>query len=211
MRNFLATLFFSQGVPMLLHGDEIGRTQGGNNNAYCQDNEVSWYDWNLDDEKRAFLEFTSRLVHLRAEHPSLRRSKFFKGRRIRGSETRDIMWLRHDGKEMSDADWKNPATASLGMFLDGAGVDDVDEHGERLVDDDLILLFNASSIGIPFTLPALGDPNSQWELLLDTGNDNASESIDADRTTELPVRTVKLFRRPSRTAATRQSWSHMKT
>jgi glycogen operon protein len=121
------------------------------------------------------------------------------------------MWLRHDGKEMSDADWKNPATASLGMFLDGAGVDDVDEHGERLVDDDLILLFNASSIGIPFTLPALGDPNSQWELLLDTGNDNASESIDADRTTELPVRTVKLFRRPSRTAATRQSWSHMKT
>ncbi|MDB4996877.1 MAG: hypothetical protein JWM74_4309 [Myxococcaceae bacterium] len=210
MRNLMATLLLSQGTPMICGGDEICRTQGGNNNAYCQDNEVSWYDWNLGDEQKAFLEFTSRLVHLRAAHPSLRRSKFFKGRRIRGSETRDIMWLRHDGKEMSDQDWKNPGTASLGMFLDGAGVDDVDENGERLVDDDLILLFNASASDIPFTLPGLGDPDSQWELLLDTGNDEAAESIGADRTTELPMRTVKLFRRPSRNAATRQSWSQIK-
>ncbi len=210
MRNLMATLLLSQGTPMICGGDEIGRTQGGNNNAYCQDNEISWYNWDLGADEKAFLEFTSRVVHLRAAHPSLRRSKFFKGRRIRGSETRDIMWLRHDGNEMSDADWKNAATASLGMFLDGAGVDDVDENGERLVDDDLILLFNASAIDLSFALPALGDGQSQWELLLDTGNDEATESIDAGRTTELPMRTVKLFRRPSRTAATRQSWSQIK-
>jgi glycogen operon protein len=207
-RNLMATLLLSQGTPMICGGDEIVRTQNGNNNAYCQDNAISWFDWNLDDEQKAFLEFTARLLHLRAAHPSLRRSKFFKGRRIRGSETRDIMWLRHDGQEMTDPDWRNPGTKSLGMFLDGAGIDDVDEEGERLVDDDLVLLFNASDTGFPFTLPALGDPTSQWELLLDTGNDGARESIDPDRTTELPPRTVKLFHRPSRTAATRQSWSH---
>ena len=108
MRNFLATLLLSQGTPMICGGDEIGRTQGGNNNAYCQDNEISWYDWNLDEERKSLLEFTKRLIALRRDHPALHRAKFFKGRRIRGTDVRDIMWYRHDGAEMTRRGLEQP-------------------------------------------------------------------------------------------------------
>ena len=194
-RNLLATLFLSQGTPMLNGGDELGRTQGGNNNAYCQDNETSWYDWDLDDDRRALLEMTKKLIRTRREHPSLHRAKFFKGRRIRGTGVRDIMWLRHDGEDMTDHDWENPATASIGMFLAGKGIDDVDEQGNVIVDDDLFLMINGSDATLEFKLPKLriGAP---WELLFATNDDDAAERIDPGKSTILGPRELKLFLHP---------------
>jgi isoamylase len=193
-RNLMATLLLSQGTPMISGGDEIGRTQKGNNNAYCQDNEISWYDWeNVDHE---LLEFTKRLIRIRHAHPALRRAKFFKGRRIRGTGSHDLMWLRHDGVPMTDEDWANHGTSSLAMFLAGHGIDDVDDEGNALVDDDLILVINGSDTELPYTLPALAPDAPAWELCIDTGNDGASETVQAGDSTHLPPRTLKLFRRP---------------
>ncbi|PYE56256.1 glycogen debranching protein GlgX [Deinococcus yavapaiensis] len=190
-RNLLATLFLSQGVPMLLGGDEMGRTQHGNNNAYCQDNEISWYDWSSVDEK--LLEFTRRLIHLRQSHPALHRRKFFSGRPIRGTDIRDIMWLRHDGAEMTDEDWQNPGTQSLGVFLAGNGIADVGEDGQPLQDDHFLLLLSASSENLPFTVPDFGGCTA-WELLLDTSNDEAQEVVAAGTETQLINRSLKLYR-----------------
>jgi glycogen operon protein len=192
-RNMLATLLLSQGTPMISGGDEIGRSQQGNNNAYCQDNELSWYDWGNVD--RDLLEFTRRLIRIRHAHPALRRSRFFKGRRIRGTGSRDIMWFRHDGVVMTDEDWNNPGTASLGMFLAGRGIDDTDERGEPIVDDDLFLILNGSDTTLSYTLPALAPDASDWELCVDTNQDNTNEAIGAGGSTDLPPRALKLFRR----------------
>ena len=192
MRNFLATLLLSQGTPMITGGDEIGRTQRGNNNAYCQDNEISWYDWDLDDERKALLEFTKKLVALRRDHPALHRSKFFKGRRIRGTDVRDIMWYRHDGAAMNDADWSNPVTASLGLFLAGRGVDDVDREGNLVVDDDFYIVLNGSDVELPFALPKASS-SGEWQLLVDTSNDAAAEHVAPGAKTTLPPRSLKLF------------------
>jgi isoamylase len=195
MRNFMATLLLSQGTPMICGGDEIGRTQKGNNNAYCQDSEVTWYDWRLDAEQKAMLAFTKRLVALRRSHPGLMRSKFFKGKRIRGTEVRDVLWLRHDGHVMSDQDWSSPTTASLAMFLSGHGLDFHGEDGKAVVDDDLIVVVNGSDEKLTWVLPALAPRLDAWELLVDTGKDDAIESVGPDGTTELEGRTLKLFRR----------------
>ena len=138
-RNFLATLLLSQGVPMLLGGDEIGRTQGGNNNAYCQDNETSWFDWEAADE--GLLDFTRRLVAFRARHPVFRRRGWFYGREIRGCE--EIAWLRPDGGEMGDEDWTSGRPLSVGVFLNGEAILSPDARGRRIVDDSFFLLFNA--------------------------------------------------------------------
>ena len=132
MRNLMATLLFSQGTPMICGGDELMRTQWGNNNAYCQDNEISWYNWDLSEEAQAMIEFTSKVINIRREHPALHRRKFFQGRRIRGSNIRDIVWFRPDGQEMNDEDWGNPHGKCLAMFLSGTGLDDVDEDGKPL-------------------------------------------------------------------------------
>ncbi|WP_291431705.1 glycogen debranching protein GlgX [Deinococcus sp.] len=192
-RNFLATMLLGQGTPMLLGGDEIGRTQGGNNNAYCQDNEISWYDWtNLDED---LLAFTKKVIRLRKNHPALHRRKFFSGRTIRGEDVRDIVWLRFDGAEMSDEDWSNPQTQSMGIFLDGNGLDDVDSEGQPLLDDHLLLLLNASHVDLPFTLPNLTGCQD-WELLLDTGDDHATGNPAAGEETQLLARSVKLYRCP---------------
>ena len=204
MRNFLATLLLSQGTPMICGGDEIGRTQRGNNNAYCQDNEISWLDWNLDDDQRALLEFTRTLIRLRAEHPTFRRADFFKGREIRGLGVEDIVWLRHDGEPMSDEDWQNPITSSFAMYLAGAGVDRVDELGNPLADDDFLFALNASGADLEFKMPALhtrGD-SQPWELVCDTFDDEARETRDAGETTPLRARSLKLYRRnaPSRSS-----------
>ncbi len=152
-RNFLSTLFLSQGVPMLLGGDEMGRSQQGNNNAYCQDNEVSWYDWALRDENLALLGFTRRLMDFRRAHPALRRRRWFQGRRIRGTGVEDIVWFDCEGTEMDDHQWQQDFARSLGVFLNGRGIASVDEQGRHIVDDSLLILFNAHWEPVGFTLP----------------------------------------------------------
>jgi glycogen operon protein len=195
IRNLLSTLLLSQGTPMICGGDELGRTQRGNNNAYCQDNEISWFDWELDDERKALLAFTQKLVGLRRDHPALHRSKFFRGRRIRGTDVRDIMWYRHDGQEMTDADWDNPVTASMGMYLSGRGIDDVDDEGQRILDDDFFLILNGSDDPLSFVLPRSAEQGS-WRLLIDTNDDQAEQVAPAGATTALVPRSLKLFTLP---------------
>jgi isoamylase len=148
-RNFLATLLLSQGIPMLLGGDEMGRTQGGNNNAYCQDNETSWYDWGSVDEE--LVEFTKALIQLRREHPAFRRRRWFLGRPIRGSV--DLGWFRPDGEEMTDEDWETPFARAVGTFVNGAALDEKDQRGSHMTDDSFALLFNADADPIEWKLP----------------------------------------------------------
>ena len=166
-RNLMATLFLSQGVPMLLAGDEIGRTQGGNNNAYCQDNEISWLDWKLDRPRRELLQFTRFLIQLRQRHPVLRRRHFFQGRKIRGSEVKDLAWFRPDGKEMSDEDWNNPEGRCFGLRLAGDAIEELDDRGNRIVDDTLLILLNAHHEPVSFTLPA-HRRKMRWQVVFDT-------------------------------------------
>ena len=166
-RNFLATLILSQGVPMLLAGDEIGRTQRGNNNAYCQDNEISWMDWKLDRWKRELLEFTQLLIRLFHQHPVLRRRVFFQGRRIRGSEVKDLAWFKPDGKEMTDDDWNNGFARCLGLRLAGDAIEEVDARGNRILDDTLLTLLNAHHEPVNFVLPA-HRRKVRWEVVFDT-------------------------------------------
>ena len=165
-RNFLTTLFLSQGVPMITAGDEWARTQQGNNNAYCQDNEISWLNWQHDDEQKALLEFTKRLIQLRREHPIFRRPKFFQGRRIRGSEIRDVMWFNPGGNEMNDDEWNSPFVRCLGMLLSGDTIDVQTFEGEPIRDDTFLLLINAHHEPLQFVLP--GEKEVEWQLLLDT-------------------------------------------
>jgi isoamylase len=165
-RNFLATLLFSQGVPMLAAGDELCRTQHGNNNAYCQDNETSWVDWSMPYEARALLEFTSRVVALRNAHPLFRRRTFFHGRAERDPAVKDIHWLNPDGREMSDRDWEQSFARCLGVLMSGRGLTERDERGNLVEDDDLLLLLNAHHDDVPFTLP--GARATRWDAVLDT-------------------------------------------
>jgi isoamylase len=167
MRNFMATLLLSQGVPMLLAGDERARTQKGNNNAYCQDNEVSWLDWSLDDTSREMLEFTRRVLAIRREHPILQRRRFFLGRRVHGADVRDIVWLRPDGEEMSDHEWSAGYVHSLGMVLNGESMSEWSEKGELVHDDVLLVLFNAHADEIGYVVPRIGE-HEDWEVLVDT-------------------------------------------
>ncbi|MGZ3600355.1 MAG: glycogen debranching protein GlgX [Ktedonobacterales bacterium] len=167
-RNFVATLMLSQGVPMLSGGDELGRTQQGNNNAYCQDNDLSWYDWNLDDQRRAMLNFTRRMIALRQAHPSLQRRKFFQGRSIRGSEVKDITWLGPDGVEVSDELWDAGWVRIVGMRIGGDALGEVDEHGIPVEDDTLLILMNAHAEPSPFVLPDGGPQGGRWQVLVDT-------------------------------------------
>jgi isoamylase len=169
-RNMLATLLLSQGVPMLLAGDEIGRTQGGNNNAYCQDNPISWVDWTIDPARERLLQFARRMIALRREHPVFRRRHFFQGRPLHGVGEKDISWLNPDGGEMSVEEWNNSYARCLGVFLGGESLHEVDERGRRVVDDSFLLLFNAHHDPIPFTLPDYGA--SGWLALVDTSYGN---------------------------------------
>ena len=169
MRNLLATLCLSQGVPMICGGDEMGRTQRGNNNAYCQDNEVSWFDWNLSNGNRQLLEFTRELIRFRRAHPVLRRRSFLEGRRIRGTEVKDIAWFAPTGREMTDHDWYAPHIRCLGMRLAGDAIEEVDECGRPIVDDTLLILFSASDKPMSFTLPKPGAPRD-WTIVFDTAD-----------------------------------------
>ncbi|GJQ48065.1 MAG: glycogen debranching protein GlgX [Candidatus Kuenenia stuttgartiensis] len=183
-RNFIATLILSQGVPMLLAGDEIGRTQKGNNNAYCQDNEISWIDWDLDKPRQELLEFTRLLTQLRHQHPVMRRRHFFQGRKITGSEVKDLTWFRPDGKEMTDEDWNNPSTHSLALCLAGYAIEEVDERGKQIVDDTLLILMNVHHESISFVLPA-HNPKIQWKTLIDTREATGKRSIQLMKGGEL--------------------------
>ena len=197
-RNLLATLIFSQGTPMIVAGDEIGRSQQGNNNAYCQDNPLSWVSWNWTAEQRALFEFTKRALHLRRRHPALRRSKFFQGRPIHGTDLHDLAWFRSDGQPMSESDWSDPSTRNMAMFLAGRGIDDVDENGRPLVDDNLLLLVNAHYEDATFTLPVLEAAKEPWQLLVFTADDRAEVRIRPGEQIKLPARSLALFRSPSR-------------
>ena len=166
-RNFIATLLLSQGVPMLLAGDEMGRSQGGNNNAYCQDTTLSWVDWALDEPRQALLAFTRRLVALRARHPVFRRRDFFQGRPLYGSSVRDIVWLQPDGSEMTSDAWGHGHARALAVFLSGDGLGDVDAQARPVLDDSFLLLFNAHSEPVSFTLP-VDLAAGAGELLVDT-------------------------------------------
>ena len=166
-RNFIATLLLSQGVPMLLAGDEIGRTQSGNNNAYCQDNEISWVDWTLDGDASALLHFVQRMTHLRRLHPVFRRRRFFQGRPIRGGDVKDIAWLTPEGREMTDTEWAQDFARSLGVYLAGDALEETDRRGKPAEDDSFLLLLNAHHETIPFTLPQIR-PGATWQVLLDT-------------------------------------------
>ncbi|WP_103381285.1 glycogen debranching protein GlgX [Pseudonocardia dioxanivorans] len=166
-RNLLTTLLLSQGVPMISHGDELGRTQGGNNNAYCQDSPLSWIDWEAAREHEVLTEFVAGLARLRAEHPVFRRRRFFQGRPIHGSDVADVAWLRPDATPMSDADWHS--RSSLAIFLNGHGIPDRDDVGRTIVDDSFLLLVNAAPQHTTFTLPD-ETYGRTWRIVVDTAD-----------------------------------------
>jgi len=168
-RNMLTTLLLSQGVPMIAHGDELGRSQGGNNNVYCQDSELSWMDWADARHHELLTEFTISLVRLRAEHPVFRRRRFFQGRSITGSDIHDIVWLRPDGHPMTDEDWNVGFARTLAIYLNGEGIPDRDDLGQRIVDDSFLLLINAHHQSVTFTLP--GEAYGRiWDIVVDTAD-----------------------------------------
>ncbi len=169
-RNLLATLLLSQGVPMLLAGDEIGRTQSGNNNAYCQDNATSWIDWNLDPDRSHLLDFVRKLLQLRRAHPVFRRRHFFQGRPLFGSESKDIVWLKPDGSEMTTAEWNQEFARSLGVYLAGNALGETDTRGNPVRDENFVLLFNAHHDSVPFRIPTLN--SASWVAIVDTARDD---------------------------------------
>jgi glycogen operon protein len=196
MRNLLATLLLSQGVPMLLAGDALARSQGGNNNAYCQDNETSWLDWSVDPAAERQLEFTRRLIALRAAHIVFHRSRHFQGTLIPGTEVKDVTWLRPDGSEMSEADWKNPAASAMGLLLSGeAGLLHLTETGEQEPDDTFCLLFNAAPEAIAFTLPSAN--GGRWRSVIDTADEQgfvAERELTHGERVVLTARSLQLLR-----------------
>jgi isoamylase len=196
-RNFLATLLLSQGVPMICAGDEMGRTQGGNNNAYCQDNEISWLDWDLSELDRELLEFARRLTRIQQEHPVFTRRHFFQGTHIRDSELEDITWFRPDGEEMTEEEWNSNHFRCFGMRLAGDAMIEWNEIGERVTDDSFLLLLNADTKTIPFTLPRSA-PDVRWELVLDTYRPELQQGDEVtDGGEEFPLhgRSLVLMRR----------------
>ena len=173
MRNMFATLLFSQGIPMICGGDEVARTQQGNNNAYCQDNEISWTNWHLDKGRKELLAFVSKLIHLRLDHPVLHRRRFFTGREP-GDDSNTIPqveWFDHTGSIMDMDDWQNTHAFSMMIYLNGSDIPEVDWYGNRMVDNDFILIFNAHYEPIMFTLPD-ERYGRKWQLVVDTHNPN---------------------------------------
>jgi isoamylase len=185
-RNFLATLFLSQGVPMLLAGDELGRSQRGNNNAYCQDNEISWIDWRPEAIDHKLHDFVHHLIQLRVRHPVFRRRRFFQGRHIKSTDIKDVMWLKPDGSEMTDEEWHHGFAQSLGMFLAGEVLPDLDARGRPVHDENFLVLLNAHHEVIPFTLPVI-DHGNHWHRLLDTTEADAHNTAEHAAGTPYPL------------------------
>lgn len=171
IKNFLTTMFFSQGVPMICHGDEMGRTQAGNNNVYCQDNELSWVNWNLNATQQDLLHFTRKVIKLRKDHPVLRRRRFFYGDAAHGGESKlqEIGWLRPSGEHMRDEDWTAWYARSLMVYVNGHAISEPNLHGEKIVDKSFLLLVNASEEDIEFTIPTEPTGSSKaWKVVIDT-------------------------------------------
>ena len=193
IRNFLATMLLSQGVPMLTGGDEFARSQRGNNNGYCQDNELTWFDWNLDPSRVRLMDFTAKLIHLRLSHPNLHRRKFFQDRTVRNSVVRDIAWYAADGNEMPEEAWNAEWTRSLGMMLNGKTLQSSDDDGNPLTDDSFLLLVNASHEGVEFKLPPQPNGNP-WRQVMDTENiDDPFESVPTNEKVIVGGRSLMLF------------------
>jgi isoamylase len=204
-RNFLATLLLSQGIPMIAHGDELGRTQRGNNNAYCQDSEVSWVDWDLDHEQRGLVAFTRRCISLRTAHPVLRRRRFFRGDTVthQGQPLADLVWLRPDAREMTEDDWQRADAHSVGVFLNGDAIAEPDAHGRPVVDDSFLLLLNSFREPVAFRLP---DPayGERWMTRIDTSDPQGlSDETEHKAGSEVAVEahSLLLLSRPSMTAS----------
>jgi glycogen operon protein len=194
-RNFLATLFFSQGVPMLLAGDAIGHTQQGNNNAYCQDNEISWINWDEGGVDHELLAFVRQIITLRKNHPVLHRRNFFQGRAIKGAGVKDILWLKPDGSEMTDEEWGRESARSLGVFLAGEGLEEQDERGQRVTDQNFLLLMNAHHEQVPFRLPTVAS-GMVWVALVDTSCQTSGTPgllYEAGRSYDLKARSLAVL------------------
>jgi len=205
-RNFLATVLFSQGVPMICHGDEMGRTQGGNNNVYCQDNEISWVNWDLSEQDNDLLEFTRTMMWLRRDHPVLRRRRFFTGDARHGGESElgEIEWLTPAGESMTDQDWTTWYARAMMVFLNGEAIAEPDERGQRIVDDSFLVLINASDEDITFTLPGEGYAPT-WKVALDTApavDGDSDPVLAADDTVVVEARSMLFLIDAPESAAT---------
>jgi isoamylase len=194
-RNLLTTLFLSQGVPMLLAGDECSRTQGGNNNAYCQDNEISWLHWDKMDQN--LLEFTRKIISLRRDHPTFCRRRWFQGRPIKGIGVEDIAWFLPDGSEMTDEHWSHDFAKSLGIYMNGLGIHSVDPKGQRITDDSFFIIFNAHHEPLEFTLPA-AKYGKRWTKIIDTNEDtnDESKSFEAENKIIAAGRSIVILHHP---------------
>ncbi|MDV2990999.1 MAG: Glycogen operon protein GlgX [Chroococcidiopsis sp. SAG 2025] len=195
-RNFLVTLMLSQGIPMLLGGDEMGRTQSGNNNGYCQDSEISWFNWDLVEGNTDLLDFTRELIYFRRQHPVFRRRKWFQGQAIHGSGVSDIMWFNPDGSEMDQEQWEIGYAKSMGVFLNGNMIPSPGKQGQRISDDSFLMFFNAHYETLEFNLPQ-GMQDHQWALVIDTKEPRfiQEESIyTGDRTVPVTARSLVLLR-----------------
>jgi isoamylase len=206
-RNFFVTLMVSQGVPMLTAGDEMGKTQLGNNNPFVQDNPVSWLDWNLDPERQKLLGFVRDVVHFRRRHPVFRRPRFLRGQKVAGSDLPDIAWFRPDGKEMKETDWQSPPRAALGLLLSGDALDWHDATGEGIVGDSFLVVCNGSHDEVPFTVPGF-EWGARWAISIDTVQDAILEetdanALDAGSRVNLPPHSILVLRR---TMPGRGSW-----
>ena len=197
-KNFMATLLMSQGVPMILHGDEMGRTQGGNNNTYSQDSEIAWMDWELDDDQESMLDFTKRMIALRQEHPIFRRRRFLVGavRDDASSALADVLWFGADGNPMSDDAWHDAENKCLTVFLNGSAIPEPDARGRQILDDSALILFNGSGNGVEFALPG-DDYGREWTLQLSTEETEAQGAVlPAGGTITLGAFTVTVLLRP---------------
>jgi glycogen operon protein len=203
-RNLLATMFLSQGIPMLLAGDEMGRTQRGNNNAYCQDNELSWLDWNLDQRREDLIAFTRKLIDFRNRHPVLQRRRFLAGDYVWDSTTRDILWLRPDGEEMTPDDWRRPRLSSMGFMLGGDALRAVDERGQRLMDDNVLVLMNAYHEPVSFRLPG-EDEAGRWEVEVDTADPQRTSNRTGAGSYEVAARSLVVLWQPLPPEAVREA------
>ncbi len=179
---------------MLCGGDEFARSQRGNNNCYCQDNELTWYDWNLDEPRKRLLDFTSKLIQLRKDHPNLHRRKFFQDSQIRGSVVRDCAWFGTDGNELSDQVWNEPWSKTVAIMLNGGTLNQYDDEGQKVVDDSFLIVINAADQGVEYTLPEPPNKNP-WRQIMDTENveDPFAEASTTDNKAIVGGRAVRLY------------------